>query len=318
MSNSYISFFTCCCTLLNLLSFCQSSKDSEYIESRNSGLLIDTERTIALLQGLRACCLFRSLPVTPEEEICKKWLSLEIFASGFESQPLLTETPVKFVTGDPGLCFIRGLVYPHLKNETAEHFLLMVHNYCKRKNMTLLLTEHNPDHPVEKFSRLFLTCLLKLHDLVQLALVLVDQRDTTNDCSVHFPSAIADICKVVYDAKLTLVKSRQESSCTYEEICGPVIDRCLFLIDNIRSPATNVHSILHRHQAANIESRWKSIAKKALKWYRHKNQDQSTLFSDDTAVREETGSLKRLYYQRQQSREKKVIDQADEVMVFVL
>lgn len=258
--------------------------------------------------------MFRSLPVTSDEEISKKWLSLEMFTSGLEIRPLLTDTPSEVVPADPGLSFIRGLVDPHLKNETSDQFLLMVHNHCKRKNMTLPLTEHNPDHPVEKFSRLFLACLLKLHDLVQLALMIVNQRDTTNDYSVHFPSAIADICKLVYDAKLTLVKSRQESSCTYEEICGPVIDRCLFLIDNIRSPATNVQSILHRHQISNIDSRWKLTAKKALKWQRsRKNQDQSVPFSEEVTAREETGSLKRLYYQKQQSQDKKVLNQADEV-----
>lgn len=272
-----------------------------------NSLITDTERVLALLQGLRACNMFKSIPVLPEEDTSEHWLSMEVFAGGLENQSLLIEAASQqSVTShiDPASSFIKGLVHPEMETEIVKQFLQMVHSYCKHRNMVLALTEHNVDHPVERFSRLFMACLLKLHDLIPLALLIVMQP--SDNSPPHFPSALADICKLVYDAKLMLVKSRQESSCTYDEICGPAIDRCLFLIDNIRSPATDVYSILHRHQLSAMESRWKQIAHKALDW--HRNKQQSTM-SSGTTTRGETGSFKRIYYEKQQSREKKSLEQ---------
>lgn len=254
--------------------------------------------------------MYRSLPVLSEEDTSEECLSMEIFAGGLENQSQLMGTKAQDKIcqehqTDPALSFINGLVHPEVQNETVAQFLIMVHSYCKQKNLILALTEHNPDHPVERFSRMFMACLLKLHDLVQLALLMV----TTENSPPHFPSALADICKLVYDAKLTLVKSRQESSCTYDEICGPAIDRCLFLIDNIRSPATDVYSMLHRHQLSSLSSRWKRAAQKALTWQRKRPCSES----DDSAVNDEKESHKKVYYKQQVSSEKKSLDQTHEV-----
>ena len=243
---------------------------------------------------------------------------MEIFASGLERQsPLADNAPQPRSSQDQGAdtahSFITGLVHPESENEKVKQFLSLVHCYSKQKNMTLMITEQNPDHPVEKFARLFLACLLKLHDLVQLALILVDQENgVNNESPINFPSALADICKLIYDAKLTLVKSRQESSCSYEEICGPAIERCLFLIDNIRSPATNVQSILHRHQILNVESRWKTLARKALTWNRDSCKEEN-ISPSGSVIHEETGSMKRILYERQHSRDIKSLAQAQEV-----
>ena len=98
-----------------------------------------------------------------------------------------------------------------------------------------------------------MACLIKLHDLVPTALGVVEQEDGSpnNDLdstSVHLPNSITDICKLVFDAKLSLVKAKQESSCTYEEVCRDPIDRCSFVIDNVHSPLLNVIGILHRNR----------------------------------------------------------------------
>lgn len=267
--------------------------------------LIDTERVLAFLQGLRAFYLFKGLPTIPEEDASEDWLAMDLFAGGLENRPIL-KSFIPHVT-DPCLSpsqlnssfsFIRGLVKPEFETETVKQFLALVHGFCKQKNMVLSLTEHNPNHPIERFSKMFMACLLKLHDLIPLALTIVEQVEN----SPQFPTALADICKLVYDAKLILVKSRQDSSCSYDEICNPAIDRCLFLIDNIRSPITDVLSILHRHQISSMQSRWKNIAKKAVMW-QQRNKDQNLILHDCSSHKSEDDSRKTFHFRRHSSRE---------------
>ena len=291
---------------------------------------MDTERTLAFLQGLRACFLVKSLPVLPEEEASQTWLSMEVFSGGLESQAFKAMDSVigsKYKddkayykpSGDDNRSFINGLVHPEVQNDKATLFISLAQRYCKQKHMILPITEQNLDHPVEKFAHLFIACLLKLHDLVHLATLLVEQHTSTSnepESPIHFPPALADICKLTHDAKMSLVKARQESSCTYDEICGPAIDRCFFLLDNIRSPVDNVLGMLHRHQIVNMSSRWKESTKKVLTSCHKQTSDRNNIYTNGSEVREEMGSMKAIFYERQQSKETKSLAQVHEVNVY--
>lgn len=227
-------------------------------------VLIDTERTIALLQGLRAYFMAQSLPVLPEEEESEKWLSMEMFSSGYEvsmlDSPISNQpTPAERFQGTAYLrqasyevprSFIGGLMGTEVQDEKVACFLGIVRRYCQLKNMTIALTEQNPDHPIERFGRLFMASLIKMHDLVPIALGVIEQEGGPNNepeaFSAHLPASLAQVCKLIYDAKVSLVKAHQESSCSYEEVCREPIARCFFLANNIRSPMLNVISLLHR------------------------------------------------------------------------
>lgn len=230
-------------------------------------MLIDTERTLAFLQGLRACFMVQGLPVLRSEEECEKWLSLELFSSGLETRSLSTvkaqpsneapfspELSVKGLqsTYDLSRSFICGLMDSDFPDEKVALFLFLVQRYCRQRNLYLPHVEQNPDHPVEKFGRLFMACLLKLHDLVPVAFAVLEQEGAPNNeqesSIIQLPPSLADVCKFVYEAKVSLVKAHQESLCSYEEVCEEPIARCCFMIDHIRSPMVNVINILHKHQ----------------------------------------------------------------------
>ena len=259
--------------------------------------MIDTERTLSLLQGLQACFMVQSITVLPEEEESERVLSMEIFSSGLESKSLtnievqVMNEPASIIANslhhpisDSTRLFICGIVHPELCDEKVGVFLSILHRYCKSKHQMIALTEQNPHHPIERFGRLFMACLLKLHDLVHVALNLVEQESSSpnNDqqqqqqhhdssggltaaMAVHLPPSLADICKLVYDAKVSLVKAHQESSCTYEEVCTEPIQRCLFMIEHIRSPMVNVMGIVHRNQVQHLQSRWRVAAKRTCR-----------------------------------------------------
>ena len=211
--------------------------------------------------------MVQSFPVLPEEEENDKWLSMEIFSSGYETQPLSSiesnkplatdvltrsfqrQTSLSF---DTPRNFICGLMNTETQDEKVAMFLSIMHRYCRQRNLVIAFSEQNSDHPIERFGRLFMACLIKLHDLVPVALGVVEQEGGPNNeqvsSTIQLPSSLMDICKLVYDAKVSLVKAHQESSCTYEEVCREPIARCCFMINNIRSPMLNVVNVLHRNR----------------------------------------------------------------------
>ena len=260
-------------------------------------ILIDTERTLALLQGLRACFMVQSIPFCPEDEENDKWLSMEIFSSGREIQPLssvethLSNKPMSAqmlarsfqrqtsISFDAPRSFICGLMNPDIQDEKVAMFLSLVHRYCRQHHLIIALCDQHPDHPVERFGRLFMACLMKLHDLAPVALSVLEQEGAPNNeqdsTPVRLPASLTDICKLVYDAKVSLVKAHQESSCTYEEVCRDPIARCCFILDNIRSPMLNVINILHKNRIQNGHSRWKRAAQRVLEW-KHETRSRQT------------------------------------------
>ena len=212
--------------------------------------------------------MVQSIPVLREEEENEKWLSMEIFSSGYETQPLssfeshLANKPFmakmlarelqRQTSYDASRSFICGLMNSEIQEEKVALFLSIMHRYCQQKHLIIALSDQNPDHPIEKFGRLFMACLIKLHDLVPVALGVVEQESSPNneqEFTINpLPLSLADICKLVYDAKVALVKAHQESSCTYEEVCREPINRCCFMVENIRSPMLNVVNVLHRNR----------------------------------------------------------------------
>ena len=284
--------------------------------------LLDVERCIALILGLRARDMVESLPVQPEEEQSRQWLTMDVFSGGLETQALSQiEDQLTNEHGDPlhqhssasvSRFFLHSLIQSKPDREAAT-FLSLVGRYCRQKHMILPVTDRNPDHPVERFGRLFMASLLKLHDLVQIAVALAEQECEgfeRKDQSplLQLPPAIADVCKMVHDAKISLVKAHQESSCSYDEICGPAVERCLFLIDHIRSPLTNIHGTLHRHQLGSMHTRWHSATQKVLQSLRKSGSEElSGVRSPEagTPTEEMVVSVKERLFQRQLSREQK-------------
>ena len=282
----------CVCVVLrnytysSTIYYFQAAKSVNICSSEVCRVLIDTERTLALLQGLRACFMVQSIPFYPEDEENDKWLSMEVFSSGCEIQPLssvethLSNKPMSAemlarsfqrqtsITFDAPRSFICGLMNPDIQDEKVAMFLSLVHRYCRQHHLVIALCDQNPDHPVEKFGRLFMACLMKLHDLAPVALSVLEQEGAPNNeqdsTLVRMPASLTDICKLVYDAKVSLVKAHQESSCTYEEVCRDPISRCCFILDNIRSPMMNIINILHKNRIQNGHSRWKRAAQRVM------------------------------------------------------
>ena len=93
-----------------------------------------------------------------------------------------------------------------------------------------------PDHPVEETKRILLAVLLKHHDLGHLALAIVEHGIQT------IPPAIVHVWQTVFNATYSLVKIHQECQRSYKEVCMPVIERALFLFNELRQQCLTVRS----------------------------------------------------------------------------
>ena len=80
------------CLFQDVLAGSNSSKD--YVSS----ILLETERSLGLLQGLHACRLAHSTPLSSEEEKCASILSADFMAGGLYSAQALIDG----MEGDPG------------------------------------------------------------------------------------------------------------------------------------------------------------------------------------------------------------------------
>ncbi len=260
----------CIYMLKEILSFAHQDDTTEASTNEIAPVLMDTERTLAFLQGLRACFMAQGLPILQSEEDSEKWLSMEIFSSGLETPPLFSnelqpnkssfspeligkDLQRQSVSGhETSRTFISGLASSDYQDEKVRLFLFLVQRYSRQRSLYLPHFDQIPDHPIEKFGRLFMACLMKLHDLVPIALAVLEQEGLPNNeqdsTAIQLPPSLVDVCKLVYDAKVTLVKAHQESLCSYEEVCHEPITRCRFMIDHIRSPILNVINILRKHQ----------------------------------------------------------------------
>ncbi|XP_063677273.1 E3 ubiquitin-protein ligase HERC2-like isoform X2 [Bolinopsis microptera] len=166
---------------------------------------LDIERSLALLLGLCAKEMIHSTPVSTEEQSAQNCLSQDIFSQGMELQEVLTDPQTEFFHS-----YVNG-------DETEEviRFTQKVKKQCAEKRF--IFPNVSADHPLEKMGTLLTATLMK-----------------HTNCQVHMNDTLSEVCKMVQQAKKTLMHNRQELMLTYDEVCAPVIERCKFLLWEIR------------------------------------------------------------------------------------
>ncbi|XP_068720941.1 E3 ubiquitin-protein ligase HERC2-like [Montipora capricornis] len=266
-----------------------------------SSPLIDCERTLGLLLGLYACHLAHSTPVTAEEEENEKWLTSDFFSGGMEtfvgpvdnvrrSKESFDDNSEPFtrqISGsDPAKPFLQALAESKVDDETALKFLAVVERYCKQKRYVLPM-EFPFDHPVEKVGRMLMACLLKHQELGNAALSVLDgephspsspssgssvdvpssfpQGSSSHLPPVTIPKPVGEVLRVVYQTKCVLLRARQESSRSYEEVCSPALERCQFLFTELHPAMSSEVSTLSRMRIRNTRPRWAKVVQRMIR-----------------------------------------------------
>ena len=229
-----------------------------------SSPFIDFERNLALFLGLFNNTLYKSLPIGQEELICAKWTSPLV---GLLSGGLISDSPLNTLTEEKVAVIemtssvedysrnddqndestdnsdesILNLLTDNskLQNQKLKVFLSMLERLC-RDNHLLIHMNFPEDHPVEEVGRVLMAVLLKYQGLEKTVHDLIDREienpggfllnNTTNDVQ----SILVQILKAVHQLKWKLVRIRQEHSKSYKEVCSSVLERCRFLLSDIR------------------------------------------------------------------------------------
>uniref|UniRef100_A0A8B9QQL8 E3 ubiquitin-protein ligase HERC2 n=1 Tax=Anas platyrhynchos TaxID=8839 RepID=A0A8B9QQL8_ANAPL len=250
-----------------------------------SSPLIDTERNLGLLLGLHASYLAMSTPLSPLEVECSS-----IFSGGLQTSQIHysyneekdedhcsspgNTTPNKsklyshrLTLSDHSQPFLQAIADNNIQDHTVKDFLCQIERYCKQCHLTTPIT-FPPEHPVEEVGRLLLCCLLKHEDLV-------DQVKHKT-----LPKSVVDVCRVVYQAKCSLIKTHQEQGRSYKEVCAPVIERLRFLFNELRPAVCNDLSIMSKFKLLSSLPRWRRVVQKIIREKRKKRVPKKSESAD--------------------------------------
>ncbi|XP_057260463.1 E3 ubiquitin-protein ligase HERC2 isoform X7 [Pezoporus wallicus] len=269
-----------------------------------SSPLIDTERNLGLLLGLHASYLAMSTPLSPLEVECAKWLKSSIFSGGLQTSQIhysyneekdedhcsspgnTTPNKSKLYThrltlSDHSQPFLQAIADNNIQDHTVKDFLCQIERYCKQCHLTTPIT-FPPEHPVEEVGRLLLCCLLKHEDLGHIALSLVHPGTLGVDQVKHktLPKSVVDVCRVVYQAKCSLIKTHQEQGRSYKEVCAPVVERLRFLFNELRPAVCNDLSIMSKFKLLSSLPRWRRVAQKIIREKRKKKVPKKSESAD--------------------------------------
>ncbi|GAB1604494.1 E3 ubiquitin-protein ligase HERC2-like [Argonauta hians] len=265
-----------------------------------SSPLIDTERTLGLLLGLHAGYQAHSTSLSAEEGEFSHWLQSEFFAGGlqilqpqnpFEEEKGESKTSSSCTTtpgttpsseenspfqqdkerllnrqasqADAARPFLQALMEGKLQDPSVKAFLSLMERHSKQQHNNVRL-EFPLDHPVEEVNRLFLSVLLKHHDLGHVCLNLIDHINEDSSAKVVLPRAMVEVMKIVGQARWSLIKAHQDQGQSYKEVCAPVIERCHFLFNELRPAIDNEISVLSRSKILKTMPRWKNIIKRIM------------------------------------------------------
>ncbi|XP_039436955.1 probable E3 ubiquitin-protein ligase HERC2 isoform X1 [Culex pipiens pallens] len=250
-----------------------------------------SECMLAYLLGLRSNILQSASPLQPAELQCKNLLNSTILSGGLQvlqpSNPFDEEkgearssgstagsTPTDAssqipIADVPQMANWPSVLISHrvesmlaqlgegkLTDPLVASWIAICERFCK-ENHLIWHQEFPPEHPVMELERLLMAVLIRHQNLGPLALAVVD-RELSGNCSKP-PPPIVTIIKQVHQTKWSIVKMRQQLNRSYKEVCAPMIDKCRFLLYEIR-PAIS----LEQHGLGNLHILHKLPRFKAL------------------------------------------------------
>ncbi|KAF5273445.1 hypothetical protein FQA39_LY07462 [Lamprigera yunnana] len=254
--------------------------------------LLDTERHLGYLLGLHAYHVRQSLPLQQEELLSKTWLNSPFLIAGLQviqppnpyeeekgearstnstadstpTEPKLNllQKPVKcWQMGFERInSFINALAESHLSDSYVIAFLAIVEQHSKQNNF-LTRVDFSFEHPVEEIGRVMYAVILKHLGLGYILLPILDAYLVQP--SVKLPKPLAEMVKQVHAAKWRLIKARQELNRSYKEVCIPVLEKCRFLLYEVKSTISLEMEAFKNVNVLYREPRVKTLIKKVIK-----------------------------------------------------
>ena len=133
-----------------------------------------------------------------------------------------------------------------LLDPSVKAFLSITDRICKDLHLMIHMN-FPPDHPIEEIGRVLLALLIKylgLEPQMVKMVMAMESQAASADQQPHLhrspsttgghPKLLTDILKSVHQTKWKLVRLRQEQGKSYKEVCAPMIEKCRFLMTEVR------------------------------------------------------------------------------------
>lgn len=252
---------------------------------------------MAYLLGLRAGLLQRGPVLQPAEIQCKTLLKSPILSGGLQvlqptnpfdeekgearssastagSTP--TETSIHIASSEsqqqPALwphmlithrvdSLLSGLGEARLTDPVVSTWIAIAERYCKLNNL-IWHQDFPPEHPISELERHLAAVFIRHQSIGPLVLAVIDRE--LSGSTDKLPAPVSDTIKLVHQTKWMLIKTRQQLNRSYKEVCAPMLDKCRFLLYEVRPAISMELSGLNRLNILHKQPRFKQFVRRII------------------------------------------------------
>ncbi|CAH0390182.1 unnamed protein product [Bemisia tabaci] len=246
--------------------------------------LLDVHKCLNYLVGLHSHWLAISTPQQSIEMKANNYLAAHFLQGGLHSleppSPFEEKSEARSDCSTPtDSGFDSNLIHAMGDFKISDQVIVMFQNILEKCSKGSESVKFSRDHPVEEVIRLLIAVLIKHLSLHTTVLPSLD-KDTIDASSRQLDF----IGKIINQTKLKLIKIRQEQSRSYKEVCSPILDKCRFLLHEVRPAVSHEVNGLKNLRIPHSESAWRRICRKVSSDLRKKKKSKLGLLSEKSTV----------------------------------
>lgn len=158
---------------------------------------------------------------------------------------------------------LNGLGEGRLTDPLVATWITIAERFCKENNL-IWHQDFPPEHPISELERLLTAIFIRHQSLGALVLAVVDRELSNGSGADKPPPPVADIIKLVHQTKWTLIKTRQQLNRSYKEVCAPMLDKCRFLLYEVRPAISIEQCALNRLKILHRMPRFKAFVRRMI------------------------------------------------------
>lgn len=157
---------------------------------------------------------------------------------------------------------LNGLGEGRLIDPLVATWITIAERFCKENH--LIFQDFPPEHPISELERLLTAIFIRHQSLGALVLAVIDRELSSNSTIDKLPTPVAEIIKLVHQTKWTLIKTRQQLNRSYKEVCASMIDKCRFLLYEVRPVISLEQCAFKRTKILHRTPRFKAFVRKII------------------------------------------------------
>lgn len=158
--------------------------------------------------------------------------------------------------------FVSGLSEARLTDPLVVTWMTLSERYCKDNNL-IWHQEFPHEHPVQELERLLTAVLIRHQSLGGLVLNVLE-RELGGVAVAKTPRQIADMIRLIYQTKWSVVRIRQQLNRSYKEVCAPMLERLRFLLYEVRPAVSLEQEALRKLPILHRLTRFKHVVRRII------------------------------------------------------